>query len=251
MLKSISCITIDVFNACGVTTITKQPVGKIRISSSVLEQIKGNIISGEWKPGQKIPGEMELTQMFGVSRVSIRQALHQLAGMGVLDIRQGEGTFVATDIPHQYFDSLLSMIMVTDHDILEVLEMRMIIETESIRLATVRASKKDLADLRGLLENMHATANDLKKYTAYDLEFHLKIAAASQNSLILKLLTLIQDVLSLAIRETNPTLGYKTGVYFHSLTLDAMEARNAEAAAGYMRQQLQAVIDVIRDQRRS
>ena len=219
--------------------------GKLSVSSAVLEKIKNNILSGDWPPGCKLPGELELTQIFGVSRVSVRHALHQLVGMGVLDIRRGEGTFVSTDVPHTYFDTLLSMLIVTRNDIREVLEMRMIIETESVRLAATRATEEDLDTLQKHLDGMRGSVDDIANYSNYDLEFHHRIAVASKNSLLLKIFTLIYEVLSAAMMEAIPSMGYETGIYYHSLTLDAMKARNPEAAASYMRQQLQAMIDVM------
>ena len=78
-------------------------IEKKRVSDEVFEQMKNNIVSGEWAPGARIPGELELVELFQVSRVSVREAIHRLVGMGVLTIRRGEGTFVSEILPSDYF----------------------------------------------------------------------------------------------------------------------------------------------------
>ena len=131
-----------------------KPIKQKRVSDEVLEQIKDSIISGEWAPGTKIPGEMDLAEMFGVSRVSIRQAIHRLVGMGVLTIRRGEGTFVSEVFPKDYFNTLLPVLMIEAPDMVEMLEFRAVIEIESARFAALRANDEDISRLEKALSNM-------------------------------------------------------------------------------------------------
>ena len=132
-----------------------------RKSDEVLEQMKGNIISGEWAPGEKIPGEIELTQMFEVSRISIREAIHRLVGMGVLLIKRGEGTFVTEALPQESFNDFLPYLMIQRPSLTEILEFRAIIEIESARLAAIRADEKDINELSKMLECMKEDDGDV------------------------------------------------------------------------------------------
>lgn len=74
-----------------------EKVERVNVGDQVFEQMKRLILSGEWKSGERIPGENELVRLFGVSRVSVRAAIHQLVGMACWWVRHGEGTFVAAD----------------------------------------------------------------------------------------------------------------------------------------------------------
>ena len=81
------------------------PVKKSSASDQVFEQLKDNLIQGTWKPGEKLASENELASLFGVSRITIRQALSRLAALGLVETRLGEGSFVAEPKPGMYMQS--------------------------------------------------------------------------------------------------------------------------------------------------
>lgn len=224
-----------------------QPIKKKSISNEVLDQIKDQIISGEWAPGTKIPGEIELTQMFGVSRISVREAIHRLVGMGVLTVRRGEGTFVTEMLPQEYFNSLLPMLMIEGASLLEILEFRAIIEIQSARLAALRADEEDIKRMEEILKRMEQNQNDFGKFALEDLNFHTAIALATRNKVLIKVNAIIHDMLKTAMEEIVNVSGSKGGLYYHSRLLEAIRNRDDKTAAEIMQVHIDVTIERIRN----
>ena len=99
-------------------------------SVQVAEQIMEKIVSGEWPVGSKLPGELELTAYFDVSRVSVRQAISQLSGQGILSVVQGSGTYVNKVLPEDYLGNALQMLVLDAPDYLEIQEYRLLMENK-------------------------------------------------------------------------------------------------------------------------
>lgn len=224
-----------------------KPIKRKRVSDEVLEQIKENIISGEWPPGTKIPGEMDLAEMFGVSRVSVRQAIQRLVGMGVLTIRRGEGTFVSEVLPKDYFNTLLPVLMIEAPDMIEMLEFRAVIEVESARFAALRANEEDIARMETALANMKKCKGDYKKFAYEDLNFHTALALATHNSVVVKVTAIIHDMLKNSMVEIVRLRGYQDGLLYHARLLEAIKRRDSDAAAELMREHIATAINDVRN----
>lgn len=222
------------------------PIKQKRVSDQVQDQIKDNIISGEWAPGTKIPGEMDLAEMFGVSRVSVRQAIHRMVGMGVLTIRRGEGTFVSEVFPKDYFNALLPVLMIEAADLVEMLEFRAVIEIESARFAALRADEEDIGRMANALSNMKKNKGDYRKFAHEDLNFHTALALATHNSVVVKVTTIMHDMLKNSMEEIVKLRGFQDGLHYHSRILDAIKAKDADAAAQLMREHIEAAISDVK-----
>ncbi len=224
-----------------------KPIVQKRVSDEVLDQIKEHIISGEWTPGSKIPGEMELTGLFGVSRVSIREAINRLVGMGVLSIRRGEGTYVSEILPKDYFNALLPFLMIGKASLREMLEFRAMVETESARLAALRATQEDIGRMKGILDNMQKCQGDYKRFAAEDLNFHTALALATQNSVVVKVNAIVHDMLRMAMEEIVSRTGFRDGLYYHGKILDAIIAKNETGAVELMKEHISVTIQKVGD----
>lgn len=219
-----------------------KPIVQKRVSDEVLDQIKEHIISGEWAPGAKIPGEMELTGLFGVSRVSVREAINRLVGMGVLSIRRGEGTYVSEILPKDYFNALLPFLMIGKASTREMLEFRAMVEIESAGLAAQRATPEDIGRMKDILADMEKYQGDYKRFAAEDLNFHTALALATQNSVVVKVNAIVHDMLRTAMEEIVSRTGFKDGLYYHGRILDAIIAKNETAAAEIMKEHINVTI---------
>ena len=213
-----------------ITTIKQK-----RISDAVFEQMKEHIISGEWAPGNKIPGELELTELFGVSRVSVREAIHRLVGMGILTIRRGEGTYVAEVLPDNYMNALLPFLMIEGANLSEMLEFREMIEVESVKLATKRATEEDLVRMEKAIQIMEKKRGKVNDFASADLNFHTAVAMATHNSVIIKVNAIIHDMLRKTMEEIVGITGYKDGLYYHRKLLEAIRNRDEKTAVEMMR----------------
>lgn len=211
--------------------ISKIP--KLKVSEEVLKQMKDIIISGEWHPGRKIPGEMELVSLFGVSRISIRQAIHQLIGMGILVVKRGEGTFVNENIPVQYFNMFLPYLMIEKPNIIEVFEYRCILEGKAAALATERATDEDIKLLENTYKKLEECKDDYDEFVKYDVLFHSIISSATKNSVIIKIMSILYDLIQSTMREATELLGVKKGLRYHLKILEAIKKRD-KALAEYI-----------------
>jgi len=162
-----------------IKTISKQ-----YIVDEVYQQIVDKIKESVWKPGEKLPSENQLCQMFGVSRTSIRSALQKASAYGIIEIRHGQGSFVLDHPKVDLLDGIQLGMNMTDKEILDMLEFRETIEFKCIDLAVERATEEDVLSLEQALNKMVENKDDYKKYSLADFEFHLVFAKASKNNVL-------------------------------------------------------------------
>ncbi|NOV00858.1 FadR/GntR family transcriptional regulator [Paenibacillus planticolens] len=162
-----------------------QPLNRPKLVDDVVNQLQKKISEGEIKPGDKIPTEPELMQQFAVGRSTIREAVRVLVHAGLLEKKQGFGTFLkAQSAMQEPLDHRLRRA-----EILEVYEVRKMLELEISRLAAERRDENDLEQMRSALnQRFEALENgDTGTYLSFDVKFHLAIAIASKNSIVIDL----------------------------------------------------------------
>ncbi|NNG00203.1 MAG: FadR family transcriptional regulator, partial [Desulfobacteraceae bacterium] len=162
----------------------------------VVEQMLEKVKSGDIQPGGQLPPQRELAVMFGVGRSSIREALNALAVMGYIDVVQGKGTFVRTDIPHD--DPPLSQLTraMAVGSLLDLMEVRELLECKSVELAADRAEEKQLHRLDRIVDTMEARLADYKAFLDADLKFHYALAEATGNIVICEMMKLLAEKVS-------------------------------------------------------
>jgi GntR family transcriptional repressor for pyruvate dehydrogenase complex len=159
----------------------------------IINEIIQYVRSGELKPGDKLPTEREMSLMFGVGRSSIREAVKGLVLSGYLESAQGKGTFVKKDIP--LTDVTLSDLQnaLTAERIVELMELREILECNAAKLAAQRANAEDIQRIHEALEQMQACQADIKKFYDPDFDFHMAVAEAAHNEMICEMMRLIVE----------------------------------------------------------
>ncbi|MDK2801301.1 MAG: GntR family transcriptional regulator, transcriptional repressor for pyruvate dehydrogenase complex [Clostridiales bacterium] len=215
-----------------------KPVKRMSVSNQVFEQLRDTIIQGKWTPGTKIPSENELTRMLGVSRITIREALQKLATLGLVETKQGEGTYVKALSAGIYMNSLIPLFLLDKTETLQVLEYRKIIEVGTAGLAAERANQDDIAKLQKIMDNMKKVKDDVEQFAAKDLEFHLALAEITKNSVIIKVNNIIKDILSVSMSDIVRTLGNSDGLYYHKKIIDAIKRKDKELAEQLMEEHL-------------
>jgi GntR family transcriptional regulator, transcriptional repressor for pyruvate dehydrogenase complex len=204
-----------------------------RATDQAIAKIKELISSGEFAAGARLPTERELTQRFGLSRSSLREAVRALALVGVLESRVGDGTYVTTLEP----DLLLTGIafvsdLASGESLLEIHAIRRLLEPEATRMATPNLTGDDLAALERCLDQM-AAAEGVPAFIDADTAFHRIILEACGNG---ALSSLIQNLSSGTLRarlwqslvEQSAT---KATLAAHRAIYDALVARDADMAA--------------------
>ena len=216
--------------------MTIEPITKKSKSEQVCEFILEYVSSGEWPPKSKLPNETQLAEMFGVSRVSIRQAVSQLTGQGVLDVRQGDGTYVNEVLSQDYLGRMLQMVVMDTPSYLEIQDFRRIMEPMIAYAVALQATDEMIYRLRDCIKKQQDAMenNDLKAYLAEDSEFHNLLAECTGNGLIVKQMHLVQDLLCRAMEHTGMLSGYTDGLEYHIRICNSLAERDADGARDHM-----------------
>ena len=156
----------------------KKPI-KISLPKQISIEIEKTIKNGIFKLGEKIPSEPDLVKEFGVSRNTIREAIQSLIQAGVLESRQGDGTYVIAI--SKFEANILNRLNKSKTS--EVHEVRICLEKEIVKLAAQRRSDDDLKNIKNALNGKNLTKGSFIENSKADLEFHLAIAKASHNSI--------------------------------------------------------------------
>ena len=221
--------------------VTEKPVDVI------IRQIKDLLISGQLKPGDKLPPERKLSEIFGVGRTHVRDAIRRLEFYGILKTRPQSGTFVAA-IGISALEGLIADVLKIDsYSFLSLVETRVLLEVSTVRLACERRTDEDLYLLESALRQYLDKAMNGIKAVDEDFMFHLAIAEASKNKVLKSLLLIIvPDILSnYSIFKVCDTPDSKT-VEEHKMILSAIQEADADGAALIMQQHLRGVMDFAR-----
>lgn len=214
-----------------------------RLYEQIVQQIEDSILKGTLKPGDQLPAERELAQNFGVSRTAVREAVKALREKGLVEAYSGRGTFITNGTSNAIRQSLDLMIRIGQHEgSTHLAELRQILEPEIAGLAAMRIEEQLLVTMRETVATMDRSLHDPGAYIEADLDFHLALAEAAANPLVLSLLDSIVGLL----REQRMKIfqkdgGPERGQFHHKRILAAIEARDPEKARAAMRDHLDQV----------
>jgi DNA-binding FadR family transcriptional regulator len=225
-------------------------IKKESVRVQVFRQLRDQVLRRTWPPGSKIPSEHELSRTMGVSRVSIREGIQHLVSLGILETRHGEGTFVRGLSGEIYFNSLIPLMALDETDIFHVLEYRRIIEKGTAALAAERATDHDVAEMEAVYDRMVRSQDDVAEFARADLEFHLVVATATGNSVLIKVNNVLRSVLSVSMENIVSTLGMRDGLHYHRLLIEAVRSRNAREAERLMEEHVVRTIERLRSEAR-
>lgn len=206
-----------------------------------MDRIKTAIKNGTYKPGDQLPNERDLAEQLQVSRASVREALRTLGNMGFIESQVGVngGTYVKEITIDGIIDPVSDMLGSEHRIILEMLDFRLVIETEYARIAAEQRSSEDLEKIRESLILMEQEVENNEIGLGGDNAFHEAIALATHNSVFLKMLLVSKSLLSRTRETTLSIKGQpKMSVEDHWKIYQAIEAGNPDEAATQMRTHL-------------
>jgi GntR family transcriptional repressor for pyruvate dehydrogenase complex len=222
-----------------------KPAQRISLSDDIVEQLTSLIARKVLKPGERIPSEKQLCEQFGVGRTSVREALKSLSVMGILESHAGDGTFVSANSA-RYFERAFQWGLLLDRKVVnDLVETRLLLESHTTFLAARRATAADLEAMEQTVQGMEESVSDPKRYLEHDLRFHLRIAQATQNTILRNLLSTIRGYLQSWVEQTlaasppgNPTARATLSVTQHKKILRALKKRRAIEARRAMREHI-------------
>jgi len=212
-------------------------ISKTRLVDKVVEALYQQISERKILPGEKLPGEVQLSESLGVGRPTVREAIGQLIGLGLLH-RGKYGVFVA-DIPTQAVRSKLAPMLLENWEIRELYEARMIIEGEIAVLACSRATSKDIEKLIELNELMHTQYDNEQHYWEIDQQFHQLLATISDNQILRTVQNSITDLFRRYERSVNKLDHIRKQTYhWHNNLIEACRKRDFDAVRKTVHQSL-------------
>ncbi|WP_153733604.1 FadR/GntR family transcriptional regulator [Sporosarcina obsidiansis] len=173
-----------------------------KIYEEVAETLLNSIRSGELKPGDKLDSVQQLAESFNVGRSAIREALTSLRAMGLIEMRQGEGTYVMEFSSADVVFPLQSAMLMSQEDISHLLGVRKILETGAAASAAETRTQIDLDRMEIALKEMKKHAGDIILGEKADLDFHFAIAGATGNPLLVSLMNHVAELMGESMRET-------------------------------------------------
>ncbi|OZM77304.1 FadR/GntR family transcriptional regulator [Pseudonocardia sp. MH-G8] len=193
-----------------------------------IDQLQATIVSGEWPVGGRIPPETELATALDVGRNTVREAVRALAHAGLLEVRQGDGTFVRATT--ELSGALRKL---CGSELRDALEVRRVLEVDAARLAAVRRTADDLTALHNALAERNAAVRDqdVERAVHTDTAFHLVVVRSAHNDLLTELYRGVAEVVARSVATTMPAGLDKQDEISHDGLVEAIAAQDVERAA--------------------
>jgi GntR family transcriptional repressor for pyruvate dehydrogenase complex len=224
-----------------------QTIAVSRLYQQIVDQIEKAIREGQLKPGDQLPPEREMAQRFGVSRTAVREAVKALGEKGLVESQHGRGTFVTDGTQRAIQDSLDRIVALQGAQPdgpSHLIAVRQMLEPEIAARAAVSADEKDLAAMREAYAAMDQAGSNAEAFIEADLDFHLSLAEAAGNPLVLALIDSIVALLrEQRLRIFTVNGGPERGQFHHRRILEAVERHDPDAARSAMKAHLEQVTD--------
>jgi len=212
-----------------------EKIGSGSVVDAVLKQIKDSIMNDELKPGEKIPTEIELIEQLGVGRNSVREAIKMLVALGVLEVRRGQGTFVATTIKPTFLDPLVFSLIIEPKTNKNLYELRYLFDSMVMYNVLTKATAEDCIRLENcILEAKNAYESHLRDkdydfFVEKDLAFHEILLELTDNPLIIRIgqtiLSLFPEYIKRSIMQDH---GIERSIMNHSNILKIIRDKDTQ-----------------------
>jgi DNA-binding FadR family transcriptional regulator len=218
------------------------PARRTTLTTDICRQLVSHVLRGDWQEGDRIPSERELCQKLGVSRAPVREALKAMEIMGLLEANTGGGTLVRSRSSFLSQPLLWAIASSTETGAVELVEARSLVEIELAGLAAIRATTDDVKVIAEELNLLQKSHQDLARYLETDMAFHMAIAQAAHNAILLNALLLIRNLMREWIRNALRRPGVAgEATEQHSQIFFAIARRDPEKARQAMREHLTAM----------
>jgi GntR family transcriptional regulator, transcriptional repressor for pyruvate dehydrogenase complex len=231
-----------------------EPVERSTVSEEIVKQLISLINTGKLTPGSKLPSERELMEKFHVSRSSVREALHALTMIGLLETFPGAGTFVSQELVGIIGGQLEWAVLLGNRELMELMEIREPLEIQAAGLAAERSTPEMIQQFRQTIDRYSTCEVDNRDPIEGEIAVHMAIASMSGNPTLIRLLQTFQDLLTEYRRKRR--IGFSTtdsSIQEYRSILNAIEAGDADSARQYMARHLaqskrHALVDQINEQ---
>ncbi|MBR0390877.1 MAG: FadR family transcriptional regulator [Oscillospiraceae bacterium] len=189
--------------------LTSANTTSLRTESSLvdqlIEQITNAVINHELEPGERLPSEAELAEMYNVGKSSVREAVKVLQALGVIEVRRGDGTFICKEHAGDLFNPVLYQMMIQPSDLDKLYELRRIFEPSASILAVENATEEDIKKIEDRFQKYESLVKDNRQTGKDDVAFHMSIYEATHNPYLIKIGEMILKLLEKSIDSANKT----------------------------------------------
>jgi GntR family transcriptional regulator, transcriptional repressor for pyruvate dehydrogenase complex len=224
-----------------------EPVTKINVVDHIFDKMMQLIASGEWKVGDKIPSENEMKAGFNVGRNSIRQAIHRVSALGLLESKQGEGTYVKKIDLSFYMNILIPTAVLGTDDAIMLFHLQRAIQVESAQWVCEYRTDDQAEQLLSHVDQMKRSFADSDKigYLTADLDYHALFVSMTGNHLFVKLTEIIRRMLYFTLRDVVFHFDSTASIRFHGEIAEAVKRRDSSTAITQMTDHMDDVIAMI------
>lgn len=201
------------------------PLSKEKLSDIIVDRIKTQIVTGELKPGDKLPTEMEFVEALGISRNVVREAIKVLEASGLVEIRRADGTYIVEEYSQKMLDPIIYGIMLSNKNMNEMLDFFGVVLYGALFLDRIHMTQDDLQELnriyKALCDCAAASEIDVDQMFHYSTKFYRFCCAATHNEMLLLVYSTVLDILSYARRQgfENAALQGRLELHIHNYQL--------------------------------
>jgi len=205
-----------------------RPIKNGSLAKTVMEQIEEAMLNKELLPGDRLPTESELCKRVGVGKSSVREAIKMLEALGVIEIRQGDGTYIASSISERSINPLIFQLLIDYGNNADILELRSMFEPAYVLLAMEKASQEDINRIKKVQEEFKKKVGCVTQTADDDIAFHIAILEATHNAFIIRIGTTIMHLFLASITSSMKNIPQQA-VTDHENILKAFIAKDKEA----------------------
>lgn len=217
-------------------------ISKKSVCERVIDQIKGSIANGELKPGDKLPSERTLADLFSVSRGTVREALRVLQYVGILEVRINDGTYLSRNL-NLVADQVRTSYLLKQFTFIELLEARKVLEAAIAGFAAERITQEQFGNLEIIYEKEMHSRSEIQSFIKADVAFHMALADACQNSFFRAMIEPVRELLEESNRrQYEKAEQIEITLNYHRKILDAMKKRDPEMASSVMSSYLENIV---------
>lgn len=230
----------------GDAPLTFTRIRKKSLSDVIVEQLKGMIIRKELVRGQRLPSEQELAESFGVGRHTVREALKELEILGLVESRVGQGSFITEVNPKDVLDFMTNQLVMSRSDMVNLMELRRILEINIAFLAAQRANEENLEEIRSRLSRMESYKDDPEKFVEEDVSWHFAVAKATGNEYFGVVLNAIHNMLLSVQKEVVYAEGAaERALEYHRLIYEAIRGKKPTEAQALMNDHMESTYQTL------
>jgi GntR family transcriptional repressor for pyruvate dehydrogenase complex len=220
-----------------------QTVHRQKLSDEIVRQLENMIVNNELSVGDALPPERDLAAQLGVSRNILRESISIMVQKGLLEVRQGSGTFVASPSIELIRDSLSLFVRFSDSGLYDLLEARFALEVQIAELAARRSTPQDVDLIVACFDELRQAVDDPDRYIEADIRFHAALARAAKNEILKILLDSIRGAMRENVRVlvTSHPQAVEEAMYYHQRITQAIQQGSATEARENMRMHLESV----------